>query len=129
MTLLIALVICLIAISLLGITTVIQRSRVLKTQVWHRKQNELLPEFGDHDRLQASLAALKILPGDIELGPRLGHGTFGEVYKGMQHLADDTTLSTVACQRKSVERTPSDIALVGIYDLILEVCILRYGGL
>lgn len=88
MTLLIAFILWSVTIGVLGIMIAIQRSRVPHAQGSRREQDELLPEFGDHDRLQASLATLKTHPGDIELGPRLGHGTFGQVYKGKQRSVD-----------------------------------------
>ena len=84
MTYLIAIILWFSTIGVLVITIAIQRRRVPHAQGSRRRQDELLPEFGDHDRLQASLAALKTHPGDVEIGPRLGHGTFSQVYKGEQ---------------------------------------------
>ena len=43
---------------------------------------ELLPVYEDVERLRSNLANLTTLPSDVEIGPRLGSGSFGQVFKG-----------------------------------------------
>lgn len=45
--------------------------------------SDLLPRSADHAELTKTMSELKTLLSDLELGPSIGAGTFGTVYKGM----------------------------------------------
>lgn len=49
-------------------------------------QKKLLPHTDDHDRFHNEIQLLETAPEDLEIGPILGSGTFGEVYRGEQPL-------------------------------------------
>ena len=61
------------------------RPRRLKTSV--NSQKKLLPHTDDHDRFHKEIQLLEMAPEDLEIGPILGSGTFGEVYRGEQPLS------------------------------------------
>ncbi|CAL8467290.1 g6827 [Coccomyxa elongata] len=46
------------------------------------KGPDLLPHPADHARLTKTISDVKTLLSDIEIGPHIGAGTFGQVYKG-----------------------------------------------
>ncbi len=58
------------------------RPKRVKTSV--NSQKELLPQTDDHDRFHSDIQNLQMAPEDLEIGPMLGAGTFGEVYRGKQ---------------------------------------------
>jgi hypothetical protein len=47
-----------------------------------RRSLDLLPKSADHATLTKTMSGLKTLLSDIEVGPSVGAGTFGIVYKG-----------------------------------------------
>lgn len=49
-----------------------------------RRSLDLLPKPADHAKLTKTMSDLKTLLSDIEVGPSIGAGTFGIVYKGVQ---------------------------------------------
>ena len=55
-----------------------------------KSQRKLLPHTDDHDRFHSGIQALQMAPEDLEIGPMLGTGTFGQVYRGEMH-SDKTT--------------------------------------
>ncbi len=46
------------------------------------KGPDLLPHPADHARLTKTISEVNTLLTDIEIGPHIGAGTFGKVYKG-----------------------------------------------
>ncbi len=42
----------------------------------------MLPQPEDHAELTRTLSEVKTLLSDIEIGPKIGAGTFGQVFKG-----------------------------------------------
>jgi hypothetical protein len=53
------------------------------------KGSDLLPRSADHASLTKTMSELKTLLSDLELGPSIGAGTFGTVYKGMLRVNID----------------------------------------
>lgn len=51
------------------------------------KVPDLLPHPADHARLTKTISEVKTLLSDIEIGPHIGAGTFGKVYKGQPRIA------------------------------------------
>jgi hypothetical protein len=52
------------------------------TALLKEKSLSLLPPTDDHDAFTNNVADMQGLPTEIELGPKLGAGTFGQVYRG-----------------------------------------------
>ena len=61
-----------------------------RTKTSVNNQRKLLPHTDDHDRFHSEIQALNMAPEDLEIGPILGTGTFGQVYRGEMHT-DETT--------------------------------------
>lgn len=61
-----------------------------KTGLGRKKSPELLPQSADQAKLTKTLSEVRTLLSDIEMGPNIGAGTFGNVYKG-QHLVSTHT--------------------------------------
>jgi hypothetical protein len=53
-----------------------------QSRTWSKQQETLLPLADNYDDFVANIANTEILASDLELGPKLGQGTFGEVFKG-----------------------------------------------
>lgn len=51
------------------------------------KGPDLLPHPADHARLTKTISEVKTLLSDIEMGPHIGAGTFGQVYKGQSSIS------------------------------------------
>ena len=56
-----------------------------RTKTSVNSQRKLLPYTDDHDRFYSDIQALHVAPEDLEIGPMLGTGTFGQVYRGEMH--------------------------------------------
>jgi hypothetical protein len=65
------------------------RSARPRTKTSVNSQRKLLPHTDDHDRFHSEIQALHMVPEDLEIGPMLGTGTFGQVYRG-EMLSHDT---------------------------------------
>lgn len=64
-----------------------------------RSVSVLLPETEDHDTFHSHLSEMQIKPTEIEIGPKLGSGTFGRVYRGeelLQYFSNFSVMSQVA---------------------------------
>ena len=59
------------------------RNKPRKGKTSENSQRKLLPRTDDHDRFQTDIQKIQMAPEDLEIGPILGSGTFGEVYRGM----------------------------------------------
>ena len=57
-----------------------KKPRRVKTSV--NSQKKLLPHTDDHVRFHSDIQNIQMAPEDLEIGPILGSGTFGEVYRG-----------------------------------------------
>ena len=60
----------------------------VKTSV--NNQKRLVPHTDDHDRFHSDIQNLQMAPEDLEIGPILGAGTFGQVFRGkLPQCTDD----------------------------------------
>lgn len=58
------------------------KGRKPRVEESHNQQRKLLPRTDDHDRFQYEVQSQELSPKDLEIGPELGSGTFGQVYRG-----------------------------------------------
>lgn len=60
------------------------------------RKDELLPQPADHARLTKTLSEVETLLSDVEIGPKLGEGSFGQVYKG-EAIRREICMANLAC--------------------------------
>ena len=70
------------------LVTWLLRIRPRKSKRSVNTQRKLLPRTDDHDRFHGDIQKQQMAPEDLEIGPILGSGTFGEVFRGTEHLHD-----------------------------------------
>ena len=46
------------------------------------RQKQLLPPTNDHKRFHEGIQGQQMSPEDLEIGPLVGQGSFGQVYRG-----------------------------------------------
>ena len=73
-----------VLVTLLAGVAITEMLRLLRRHRTGRKKMrpDMLPHPADHAQLTKTLSEVQTLLSDIEVGPNIGAGTFGKVYKG-----------------------------------------------
>ena len=95
-----------------------KQSRRVKTSV--NSQKKLLPHTDDHDRFHHDVQSQQMAPEDLEIGPILGAGTFGEVFRGEKPLRIPKYLPATGSSWPHLSPSRNDLECIKVWSYAHE---------